>query len=155
MDPQAQWRDRDLLAEFTRVVRACPDRRFVHRLHAVVLVSAGRSCLEVAAWFGDDRRTIERWVRRWATDGVMALHDIPHVGRPARLTPQASMQLAKDLSGTPRACGHDQPQWSGKLLARHLSRDHGVNLSARQCQRLLKATAIKPMAVPGAAAGSQ
>lgn len=112
--------------------------RFIHRLHALLLVSLGRSCYEVAKWFGENPRTIERWVRAFDGHGATALTDHTHGGRQACLTASQQQQLTLELAGDPGRAGYAQPRWSGKLLALHLERHYGVRLSVRQCQRLLK-----------------
>lgn len=114
-----------------------PEWRYAHRLHAVLLVGVGHSCYQVASWLGDDARSIERWVQAFERQGVDGLKSHPGSGRPARLTPAQRAQLALDLSGEPVDLGFTQAHWSGKLLARHLERQFGIQLSQRHCQRLL------------------
>lgn len=62
----AKWVRRMIHASVT----ASPEQRFLHRLHCVLLVAKGRSCYEVAGWFGEDLRTIERWVHALDEQGV-------------------------------------------------------------------------------------
>lgn len=120
--------------------------RTLHRLHAVLLVSIGRSCYEVAGWFGDDPRSVQRWVHAYELRGPEGLCDAHSTGRPGRLTPKLLAQLAHELDAAPRACGapgselpqHREARWTGKLLARHLEQHYGVLLGDRQCQRLLQ-----------------
>lgn len=113
--------------------------RFLHRLHAVLLVSAGRNCYEVAQWFGENPRSIERWVHAYETVGEDGLHAHHRGGGNTRLTVQQLGELALDLGSLPSACGYTQDRWSGKLLARHIQNRFGVQLSLRHCQRLLHA----------------
>lgn len=130
----------DLLrATLKNDMRRSSQLRSIHRLHAVLLVSLGHSCYEVAHWFGEDPRSIERWVNAYGFHGAKGLQDQQRTGRPARLTPQQSQQLKLELSQhEPGAFGWSQTYWSGKLLVRHLERDYGVALSLRQCQHMLQ-----------------
>jgi transposase len=41
------------------------ESRYDHRLHGVLLVANGQSCREVALLFGEDPRTVQRWVKRF------------------------------------------------------------------------------------------
>jgi len=41
------------------------ESRYDHRLHGLLLVSAGQSCRQVAELFGEDGTTVQRWVRRF------------------------------------------------------------------------------------------
>ena len=113
-------------------------QRFLHRLHCVLLVSVGRSCYEVAAWFGEDPRTIERWVHAHEQDRVSGLQDHHGGGRPARLSLEQARILAQEVGRSPLGYGYDEAKWNGRLLERHLETRYGVHLSVRQCQRILR-----------------
>jgi transposase len=119
-------------------VRRSDEQRYLHRLHCVLLVAEGRSCYEVARWFGEDARTIERWVHALDAHGMEGLREHHGGGRPARLTAAQAQRLAIELQRTPDAPGHPRRTWSGKLLTQHLRGSYGIELSARQCQRLLR-----------------
>jgi transposase len=43
------------------------ESRYDHRLHGLLLVTGGHSCQQVANLFGEDRRTVQRWVTRVET----------------------------------------------------------------------------------------
>lgn len=124
-------------AALAAALRRSGELRFVHRLHGVLLVSLGRSCYEVAQWFEEDPRTVERWVHAFRVAGADGLLDHHHGGRPGPLTLPQQQQLAQDLATDPGHAGYAQLRWSGKLLALHLERNYGVCLSVRQCQRML------------------
>lgn len=62
------------------------DSRYDHRLHGVLLVSQGASCYQVAEWFGENPRTVERWVKRFETRGFAGLREAVRPGRPGLLT---------------------------------------------------------------------
>ena len=51
------------------------ESRYDHRLHGLLLVTAGQSCREVAQLFGEDGTTVQRWVQRF---------EARRFGRPAR-----------------------------------------------------------------------
>ena len=127
-----------LRAALASAVQRSGELRFIHRLHAVLLVSKGCSCYEVAHWFGDDPRSVERWIHAYEKSGVEGLRDHLHAGRPAHLMLLQLQQLALDLAGDPSLAGHSQSRWSGKLLALHLESNYGVSLSQRHCQRLVQ-----------------
>lgn len=59
------------------------ESRYDHRLHGLLLVTGGHSCQQVADLFGEDRRTVQRWVTRFETHGLTGLRDgTRRVGRP-------------------------------------------------------------------------
>lgn len=121
--------------------------RFGHRLHVVLLVGLGFSCYEVAGWFGEHPRTIERWVTAYEAGGLAALCHHQHAGRPSLLSPPELSRLAGELHAPPATLGYPQPHWSGKLLVRHLKRCYGRDIGVRQGQRLLRelASSVRPV----------
>ena len=56
------------------------------RLHAVVAVGRGISVTQVAEAYGVDRRTLQRWLSRYKSDGESGLARQPGSGRPRTLT---------------------------------------------------------------------
>ena len=112
---------------------------FLHRLHCVVLVSAGLSCARVAAAFGDDPRTVQRWVGRFEASGVDGLHDTSGSGRPARLDAAQLRQLRGVVATDPRLSGHALDAWDAEALRLEIERRFGITHSARHCARLLAA----------------
>src|SRR5262245_49169953 len=108
----AQWL-RELIHA---AVRSSDEQKFLHRLHCALLVAEGRSCYEVARWFGEDPRTIERWVRALDLRGAEGLKEHHGGGRPTKLSVELRQRLALDLQKPPRLVGYSGRQWSGKLL---------------------------------------
>ena len=141
-----------LLAALTAAMRGSSELRYVHRLHAVLLVSIGRSCYEVGHWFAEDPRTVERWVHAYELAGPEGLVEHRRRGRPAHLTPMQQDQLRRELAVAPAGAGYPHKHWTGKLLARHLESRYGVCISLRHCQRLLHLN-IPGTEVPAPACG--
>lgn len=112
------------------------ESRYDHRLHGVLLVSQGLSCHQVAEWFGQDPRTVARWIHRFETRGFAGLQEGERAGRPPRLTPRQVVAVDRALRQPPRSLGYTQTLWDGKLLAHHVAQRYGVPLGVRQCQRL-------------------
>lgn len=112
------------------------ESRYDHRLHGLLLITGGQSCQQVAALFDEDRRTIQRWVRRFETRGLDGLREGERSGRPASLDSRQWATLGRDLRRSPQAFGHTAHLWDGKLLSEHLRRRYGLRLGVRQCQRI-------------------
>jgi transposase len=125
--------------------------RYDHRLHALLLVAGGRSCTEVAQWFGENASTVQRWVRRFRVQGLDGLHDGERPGRPGALDPVQWRRLEADLRKTPRYFGFAARSWDGPTFAEHLRRCYGVDLGLRQCQRLFRQMCSRSRRVRGAA----
>lgn len=114
------------------------ESRYDHRLHGVLMVSSGYSCAEVAVLFGHSRRTVQYWVQRFEKKGFSGLQETPRPGRPTSLEASIRQKLARDLRQSPRDLKYTQNLWDGKLLSHHLSKQYGIDLGVRQCQRLFK-----------------
>ncbi len=114
------------------------ESRYDHRLHGILLLCQGMSCPEVAGLFGEDVRTVERWVKRFNIGGFAGLAEGERPGRPRRLTERQWSQLENHLRGQPRTFGYEQNLWDGPLLSHHIMNQYGVELSVRQCQRLFR-----------------
>lgn len=113
--------------------------RYLHHLHAVLLVALGQTVGQVGQWLGCSPRSVERWVRGYRIGGCSSLQVGHGAGRRARLTGQQLLQLRCDLAQPPSAQGFCHAQWCGRLLAKHIEQRHGLRVSLRQCQRLLRA----------------
>lgn len=112
------------------------ESRYDHRLHGLLLVAGGQSCLQVAETFGENPRTVQRWVKRFEEYGLDGLREGERPGRPATLDTKQWAALGRDMRRTPEEFGLAAHLWDGKLLSEHLRRHYGVKLGVRQCQRI-------------------
>jgi transposase len=114
------------------------DSRYDHRLHGLLLVTAGQSCRQVAELFGEDGTTVQRWVRRFEEGGLEALREGERSGRPRTLDARQWRKLQGDLRKSPRDFGLAAALWDGPVLCEHLRRRYEVDLGVRQCQRIFR-----------------
>jgi len=120
-------------------IRRSDESRYDHRLHGVLLVAQGISCREAAGVLGDAPRTVENWVHRFERSGFAGLTEGERPGRPSRLSQEQVAEMETALRQTPRAAGVEGGGvWDGKTLSRYLDQKFGVDLKARQCQRLFR-----------------
>ena len=112
------------------------ESRYDHRLHGLLLVVGGQGCNEVAQLFGEDTRTIQRWVKRFEEYGFDGLREGDRSGRPRSLNAVQYESLGRDLRRSPRDFGYARNLWNGKILGEHLKSYYGVTLGVRQCQRI-------------------
>ena len=87
------------------------ESRYDHRLHGLLLVAGGHSCQQVAETFGENPRTVQRWVKRFEERGLDGLREGERPGRPATLDAKQWAALGRDMrrpkrnSAMPRICG--------------------------------------------------
>lgn len=114
------------------------ESRYGHRLHGLLLLTAGLSCGQVAALLGEDSTTVQRWVRRFERGGLEALREGKRSGRPRLLGEAQWQKLAGDLRMDPREFGLPAKLWSGRILSEHLHLHYAVDLGIRQSQRIFR-----------------
>lgn len=107
--------------------------RFLHRLHALVLIDGGLSCRAVGKMLGDSPRTVAYWVQRFQQKGLDGLRDAPVPGRPPRFTSEQAQAIQEYIL---------QNSCSGKSLAAWIEDVYQIRISIRQCQRLIAAQRI-------------
>ena len=113
------------------------EKRYLHRLHCVWVVEKGCSCQQIAGWFDEHIRTVQRWVKHAQEYGIEGLKDEKKMGRPTKIRDDQRKMLIQEISKSPEDLGYYQVAWNGKLLQMHLHRRYGVELGLRQCQRFL------------------
>jgi len=127
-----------LKSVFKKEINDSPESHFLHRLHCVLLVMEGCSYQQVAEWFGMHQRTVERWVHYFKEYGIEGLKDEQKTGRPSKIRDDQFRQLQCDILARPFELRYNKDKWSGKLIKEHLKRRYDIEMSVRQCQRLLR-----------------
>lgn len=131
--------DKDIMSiAIQQEIRRSEESRYDHRLHGVLLACQGFSCCKVAELFGQDSRTVQRWVQRFNNRGFAGLNEEERTGRPKRLDQASWNQLQKELRMQPKEFGYSQNLWDGKMFSHHLSNEYGVQIGVRQCQRIFR-----------------
>lgn len=120
-------------------IQATAEARYLHKLHALLLVAQDWSAYEVAKLFGHSPRTVESYIHAVNESGLEGLREQQRPGRTRRLTTEQAGRLKQDVQRSPREFSYHSSQWDGKLVSHHLKKQFGVRLKVRQCQRLLHA----------------
>lgn len=101
----------------------------------IALICANHPIHYVAALFGINPTTVQRWVHRINESGFGGLNDKSGRGRRSQLSDTDQCQLKKTLKAR---FGYEQSRWDGKLLSQHLKVHYEVQLKVRKCQYLFK-----------------
>lgn len=96
-------------------IRRSQESRYDHRLHGVLLVAQGMSCLEVSHLLGDAPRTVQYWIRSFEKKGLSALVEGERAGRPTRLETEQLEEVGRILRQPPEAVGLSGNLWDGKI----------------------------------------
>jgi len=119
-------------------IRRSEESRYDHRLHGVLLVAQGMSCLEVARILGDAPRTVQYWIHRFEEEGLSGLVEGERPGRPRRLSERQLETIERALRKPPSNVGLEVNLWDGKTLAAFIERQYDIELGVRQCQRMFR-----------------
>ncbi len=57
------------------------ESRYNYGVHGLLLIRGGQSCGQVAGLFGEDRRTVQRWVKTFEQRGLDGLREGQRRGR--------------------------------------------------------------------------
>ena len=131
--------DKDIMCiTIQEEIRRSEESRYDHRLHGLLLLCNGFSCKEVSDIFGQNVRTVQRWVQRFNNRGFAGLIEEERPGRPSKIDPATWGYIQQDLRKHPKEFDYSQNLWDGKLLCHHLSEKYAVQMGVRQCQRIFR-----------------
>lgn len=103
-----------------RLAHRSHDARQVRRAQALIWLHEGRSVSAIARQLGVNRRTLQRWVKRYQAQGgtpvIDRLKDRPHPGRPARHRQAIQRLIEKVWDREPRRYGFRALLWTVPML---------------------------------------
>jgi transposase len=117
---------------------------------SVLLRARGVHPRDVAETLGVTRRSVERWVKAYRAHGVAGLRSRKRPGRRRRIDEAQRRRIAEVALKGPEAFGYLKNEWSVRLLARHLTRELGIEISRAHVWRILRDLGIvykRPKAV--------
>ena len=111
--------------------------RVRERLEMVKGVGRGYGREAIEGWSGRTARTIRRWVRAFARQGIAGLADAPRSGRPAFADPAYLAGLEQAVEMPPRELGLPFDAWTSARLSAYLREQTGVRLTPSWLRHLL------------------
>jgi transposase len=128
---------RDTILSIQEEIHRSDDSKYDHRLHALLLVTQGMSCRQVAALMGDAPRTVAYWIQRFKESSFSGLIEGERSGRPCKLDQGQLDKIGSVIRQPTSEVGLDGP-WDGKTLSEYIFNTWDIDLGVRQCQRLFK-----------------
>ena len=105
------------------------------RARIVLLSGKGQTVEEIAASLSTTIRSVYKWRKRFKTNGLEGLKDLPRSGQPKKLTAEKiSEVLTMTVERIPREATH----WSIRLMAK------AAGITAWQVQQIWNAADLKP-----------
>jgi transposase len=91
----------------------------------------------IAAWSGRTRRTVRRWLERFAAVGLDALRDESRSGRPVKADAEYRAALAQAITTVPPTLGLPFDVWTSARLSAYLAEQTGVRIAPGWVRALL------------------
>lgn len=90
----------------------------------------------------ESESTVQRWLKRYQSEGVKGLSDAPKSGNPGKVTQPYEQLLLSSVRQRPRALGLEFSLWTLERLADYLAEQTGIRLSGEGVRQRLKAAEI-------------
>ncbi len=123
-----------LKAEGLRLVSLSDDAKFIRKVTIVNLMLNGLSASELSLSCGESDRTLTRWMKAVDEHGFESLRAIRQPGRPKRLKEEQKDKIKVAIASAPESFGYHV--WDGSSLSDYISKEYGISMCVRQCQRL-------------------
>jgi len=111
------------------------DQRYALRAKVVLLNSEGLSAVQISKELTVTRRTIYKWVKRFAEQALLGLKDAPRSGQPRKLS---KTKVKEVLQMTTKYSPKESTHWSIRLMAKE------AGISNWQVQQIWKEAGLKP-----------
>ena len=126
------------------------DKMEYRRCLAVLLKAKGMPNQDIAGMLGATKRSVELWIKTYREVGLPGLRHRPHPGGKPKTTQEQRRIIVETALKSPRTFGYLKNEWSVRLLARHLTKEIGIEISKSLVWLILRELGIvykKPKAV--------
>jgi transposase len=122
-----------------KALRDASDARDFRRLQAVLLIAQGRPIVEVAQITCASKRSVYGWLQKYrAGHRIDDLREQPRSGRPAVAEVITDERIEHELDKGPMTLGYSTTTWTVKLLANHLGRTYGCQITEWTLRRRMR-----------------
>jgi transposase len=107
-------------------------------LLAILALTEGQSCEDVAHILHITSKTVHQWVRRWLVEGLTGLQWKKPPGRPSKLTKTQQHILAELIKAGPIKAGFASACWRSPMIQHMIHEHFGVYYNVFYIAQLLK-----------------
>lgn len=123
--------------------RTPPSVRLRTRTQMVLLAAEQRlTAPEIAAIVRTSEDTVRRWLKRFRSEGIAGLYDVPRPGAPRKVTAAYVEQLLDAVRRRPRSLDLPFSLWTLRRLADYLAEETGIRVEDETVRLHLKAAGI-------------
>jgi len=125
-------------------------KREYARSSGILMKADGYTFEAAAGKLGVCEKSVERWVQAYEMDGLEGLRLKPQPGRPSRYKGRRRERIIQLALKSPTLFGYLQQDWNLRLLARHLTKEVGIEIGKSRLSEILRDAGIvykRPKAV--------
>ncbi len=119
------------------------EARLVERAKIIRLASEGRGVPQIAEELSINEKTVRKWLKRFAEQGVAGLEDAPRSGAPTRYTPEVKAQIIATALTNPRELNQPFSSWTYQRLNIYLREELGFKMKQTRMFELLQAEGLR------------
>jgi transposase len=139
--------ERSRLLAFMKQTRS---KREYGRAQCVLMKADGYTYKAAAKRLGICGKSVERCIHAYEAHGLEGLRLKPHPGRPSRYVGKHRERIVQLALKSPTLFGYLQQDWNLRLLARHLTKEVGIEIGKTRLSEILRDAGIvykRPKAV--------
>lgn len=125
------------LAELEKSVEDYSIKVLYQGIKIMLLADAGESQVQIGKTLHCAHPTVRNWIHI-ARSGMAHDYESYLPGRPKKFTPDYQKRLGELYKNSPKEYGYAFKRWTNGWLAKHLAKEFGIELSAKQVGRLVK-----------------
>lgn len=137
MEKQDQCWTPLVLELLVKSVQANLRPEYRRRIEIILRAGMGQSQAQICAALGCSQETARYWMAMTKAGQAHNWDDQP-IGRPKTVNDQYLERLKELVSYSPREYGYPFEQWTAQWLRKHLTKELGIEVSARHISRLLQ-----------------
>lgn len=131
------------LEELDSLYRSTRDVRLRVRSQMVLLAAEQRlTAAEIAPIVRGDQEPVRRWLKRYRSEGIEGLRDMPRPGAPHKVTAAYVEQVLAAVRRRPRSLELPFSLWTLRRLADYLAEQTGIRVAHETVRLHLKAAGI-------------
>lgn len=116
--------------------------RLRSRAQMILLSHKGYGSSEISNIVLLDIRSVQRWIKRYISEGIQGLYDAPRSGAPPKVTPQYIEQLLQTVRRRPRSLDMPFSMWTCDRLSDYMAEQTGIRIKRRAVNKYLNANGI-------------
>jgi transposase len=117
--------------------------RLVERAKILRLGSEGQSVPQIAQALGLNEKTVRKWFKRFAQEGLAGLEDAPRAGAPSHYSAEEKARVLQAARTRPSALGLPYQSWTFERLAAYVKEQLGIGMKKTRIFAILQEEGLR------------